>query len=318
MTNGDCIRPRTPIYEMENNAMSNQRSSTAFSRVARLMIGLAVMMAAATSQAQMGQRGQMAPPSRGQMAAPTSQRQTSQKPTIILVHGAFQDATTWQGVIRSLESDGYPVIAWANPLRSVKGDSSYLASLIDSVKGPVILVGHSFSGMLITNAAAGKDNVKGLVYVAALAPDAGETAQDLLSKFPGGTSGSALGPPVTLANGSHDLYVQPEKFHDQFAADVPAATVTIMAATQRPICDAAFGEQSGTPAWKSIPSYFIHGTGDKNLPLAAVDFMAKRAGAKKVVEIKGASHELLISHAKETAKLIVEAAQQTVVASVQR
>jgi pimeloyl-ACP methyl ester carboxylesterase len=286
----------------EKNMMTNKRSSTLFSRAARLIAGAALMMAAATSQAQMG---------RGQMAAPTtSQRQTSQKPTVILVHGAFQDATTWQGVIRLLQADGYPVIAWANPLRSVKGDSSYLASLIDSVKGPVILVGHSFSGMLITNAATGKDNVKGLVFVAALAPDTGETAQDLLSKFPGGTSGSALGPPVTLASGAHDLYVQPEKFHDQFAADVPAATAATMAATQRPIVDTAFGEKSGPPAWKSIPSYFIHGTGDKNLPLATVDFMAKRAGAKKVEEIKGASHELLISHAKETAKLIIEAAQQ--------
>jgi pimeloyl-ACP methyl ester carboxylesterase len=303
---------------MESNAMTNHRSSTAFSRAVQLIAVVAALMVATTSQAQMGHGGQMAAPGQGQMAAPTSQRQASQKPTIVLVHGAFQDATTWQGVIRLLEADGYPVIAWANPPRSVKADSSYLASLIDSIKGPVVLVGQSFSGMLITNAAAGKDNVKGLVYVAALAPDAGETAQDLLSKFPGGTSGSALGPPVTLANGAHDLYVQQEKFHDQFAADVPAATAAIMAATQRPICDAAFGEQSGTPAWKSIPSYFIHGTGDKNLPLAAVDFMAKRAGAKKVVELKGASHELLISHSKETAKLIVEAAQQTVVASAHR
>jgi pimeloyl-ACP methyl ester carboxylesterase len=303
---------------MESNAMTNQSSSTAFSKAARLIAGVAVMMVAATSQAQMGQRGQMAPPSQGQMAAPTSQRRASQKPTIVLVHGAFQDATSWQGVIRLLQADGYPVIAWANPLRSVKADSSYLASLIDSVNGPVILVGHSIGGMSITNAATGKDNVKGLVFVAALAPDAGETANDLLSKFPGATTGPALAPPVTLANGAHDLYVQPEKFHDQFAADVPAATATMIAATQRPLADTIFGEKSGPPAWKSIPSYFIAGTGDKNLPLAAVDFMAKRAGAKKVVELKGASHELLISHAKETAKLIVEAAQQTVVASIQR
>ncbi len=131
---------------------------------------------------------------------------------------------------------------------------------------------------------------------------------DLLSKFPGGTSGSALGPPVSLGGGAHDLYVQQEKFPAQFAADVPAAKARIMAVTQRPIVDTAFGEPSGSPAWRSIPSWFIHGTGDKNLPVATVAFMAQRAGAKKVVEIKGASHLVMVSHPKETEKLIVEAA----------
>jgi pimeloyl-ACP methyl ester carboxylesterase len=171
--------------------------------------------------------------------------------------------------------------------------------------------------MMITNAATGKSNVKALVYVAALAPDTGETANDLLSKFPAPTSGSPLGPPVTLENGAHDIYVQPEKFRAQFAADVPAKTARIMAVTQRPIVDTAFGEQSGPPAWKSIPSWFIYGTGDKNLPVATTQFMAKRASAKKIVEIKGASHLLMVSHPKETAKLIVEAAQQTLIASAQ-
>jgi len=154
--------------------------------------------------------------------------------------------------------------------------------------------------------------------VAALAPDTGETANDVLSKFPGGTSASEfLAPPVTLENGAHDSYVQQEKFHAQFAADVSASTAKIMAVTQRPIVDTAFGEQSGPPAWKSIPSWFIYGTGDKTLPNATTAFMAERAGAKKVVGIKGASHFLMVSHPKETAKLIVEAAQQTLVASVQ-
>ena len=248
-------------------------------------------------------------------AAP-SQAQANQKPTIVLVHGAFNESSSWAGVIHELP-DGYRVIAAANPLRGVKSDSSYLANLIDSIKGPVVLVGHSFSGMMITNAASGKGNVKALVYVAALAPDAGETANDLLSKFPGGTSGSALGPPVDLGGGAHDVYVQPEKFHAQFAADVPASTAKIMAVTQRPIVDTAFGEQSGPPAWKSIPSFFIYGTGDKNLPVTTTLFMSKRAGAKKVVEIKGASHLLMVSHPRETAKLILEAAQQTLAASVQ-
>jgi len=236
--------------------------------------------------------------------------QSDAKPTIVLVHGAFNESSSWEGVIRELP-DGYRVIAAANPLRGVKSDSSYLANLIDSIKGPVVLVGHSISGMMITNAATGKSNVKALVYVAALAPDTGETANDLLSKFPGGTSGSSfLGPPVDLGNGAHDLYVQPEKFHAQFAADVSAPTARIMAVTQRPIVDTAFGEQSGPPAWRSIASWFIYGTGDKNLPVATTQFMAKRASAKKVVEIDGASHFLMVSHPKETARLIAEAAEQ--------
>ncbi len=256
------------------------------------------------------------PVSAAPMAAAPGQAQSNPKPTIVLVHGAFNDASSWDAVIHELP-DSYRVIAAAIPLRGVKSDSSYLANLIDSIKEPVVLVGHSFSGMTITNAATGKGNVKALVYVAALAPDAGETANDLLSKFPGGTSGSALAPPVDLGGEAHDLYVQPDKFHAQFAADVSASKARIMAVTQRPIVDTAFGEQSGPPAWKSIPSWFIYGTGDKNLPVATTEFMAKRAGARKVVEIKGASHLLLVSHPKETAKLILEAAQQTLIASVQ-
>jgi pimeloyl-ACP methyl ester carboxylesterase len=250
------------------------------------------------------------------MTAAPSQAQSNPRPTIVLVHGAFNDASSWDAVIREIP-DSYRVIAAAVPLRGVKSDSSYLAKLIDSIQGPVVLVGHSFSGMTITNAATGKGNVRALVYVAALAPDAGETANDLLSKFPGGTSGSALGPPVDLGGGAHDVYVQQDKFHAQFGADVSASRARIMAVTQRPIVDTAFGEQSGPPAWKSVPSWFIYGTGDKNLPVATTEFMAKRAGARKVVEIKGASHLLLVSHPKETAKLILEAAQQTLVASVQ-
>src|SRR6516165_2137688 len=210
---------------MTLHVSSKRRVSTVFKQAARLCIAAGGLMIGAESHAQ-----------------------TDAKPTIILVHGAFNESASWEGVIRKLPED-YRVIAAANPLRGVKSDSTYLASLIDSIKGPVVLVGHSFSGMMITNAATGKSNVKALVYVAALAPDTGETANDVLSKFPGGTSASALGPPVTLENGAHDLYVQPEKFHAQFAADVPAATATIMAATQRPIVDTAFGEKSGPPAW---------------------------------------------------------------------
>ncbi len=213
------------------------RVSTALKQAARLFSGLAVLMAAAPSRAQ-----------------------TSEKPTIVLVHGAFNESSSWEGVIRLLQADGYPVIAPANPLRGVKSDSSYLANLLDTIKGPVVLVGHSISGMMITNAATGKSNIKALVFVSALAPDTGETANDLLSKFPGGTSGSALGPPVSLGGGAHDLYVQQEKFPAQFSADVPAAKARIMAVTQRPIVDTAFGEPSalGTRTFRSLRLHSWH------------------------------------------------------------
>src|SRR5262249_26681133 len=153
----------------KENAM--MRVSTVLAKTTQLISGVAAMMAAAPGQAQ------MAPPAgEGRMAAQLTQAQTSQKPTIVLVHGAFAESASWEGVIRLLQAEGYPVIAWANPLRGVKSDSIYLANLIDTIKGPVVLVGHSFSGMLISNSATRKDNVTALMFVAALAPDAGETA----------------------------------------------------------------------------------------------------------------------------------------------
>ena len=145
------------------------------------------------------------------------------KPTVVLVHGAFADSGSWNGVIKKLESDGYPVIGAANPLRSVKGDADYVSTILSSVKGPVVLVGHSYGGAVISGAAKGHDNVKALVYVAAFAPDAGESAIELSGKFPGGTLGSALSQPVRLPDGGNDFYIDQAKFRDQFAADVPEA-----------------------------------------------------------------------------------------------
>ena len=164
------------------------------------------------------------------------------KPTIVLVHGAFADSSSWYGVIAILQRDGYPVIAAANPLRSVKGDADSVRAVLASINTPVVLVGHSYGGMVISNAANGQANVKALVYVAAFAPDAGENAGDLNSKFPGSVIGPALAPPVPLPGGGHDLYVQQEKFHDAFAPDVPADAARVAAAAQRPITDIAFSE----------------------------------------------------------------------------
>jgi pimeloyl-ACP methyl ester carboxylesterase len=146
-------------------------------------------------------------------------------------------------------------------------------------------------------------------YVAAFVPDVGETALALAGKFPGGTLGEALDQPVMLSDGGKDLYIQQAKFHQQFAADVSKAAATLMAATQRPIAEAALTQASGAPAWKDVPSWSIYGTADKNIPPPAMRFMSDRAGAKKVVEVKEASHVVMVSHPDKVAALIVEAAR---------
>jgi len=220
------------------------------------------------------------------------------------VHGAFADSTSWNGVIEILRKDGYPVVAVANPLRSVSGDGAYVSDLIASIPTPVVVVGHSYGGSVITEGARGHDNVKALVYVAAFAPDAGETAAALSGKFPGSTLGPTLAPPVKLTGGGADLYIQPAKFHAQFAADVSAENAALMAATQRPITEAALNEKSGAPAWKSAPSWFIYGDQDKNIPAKALGFMAERAQSKKTVVVPGASHVVMVSHPEPVARLI--------------
>jgi pimeloyl-ACP methyl ester carboxylesterase len=233
------------------------------------------------------------------------------KPTVVLVHGAFAESSSWNRVSAKLLAKGYVVVAVANPLRSVKGDASYLASLLDAIHGPVILVGHSYGGTVMTVAATGKSNVKALVYVSGLAPDLGETASELVGKFPGSTLGPTLAPPVILADGSKDLYISQETFHAQFCADLPTNEAKIMAVTQRPIPEAAFNEPAGAPAWKTIPSWFLYGSLDKNIPPTMHAFMAKRAGAKEAVEIKGASHVVMMSHPDALVKLIEGAANAT-------
>jgi len=242
---------------------------------------------------------------------PASAAADSGKPTIVLVHGAFAESSSWEGVVTRLLSKGFPVVAVANPLRGVRSDANYVAKVVDSISGPVVLVGHSYGGNVITNAATGKGNVKALVYVAGFAPDTGETAVELSGKYPGSTLGPTLAAPVVLADGNKDLYIQQAKFREQFAADVSVKQAQVMAATQRPITEAALNEPSGEPAWKTIPSWFIWGSRDKNIPPAIQPYLAKRAGAKRTVEIEGASHVVMTSHPEEVAKLIIEAADAT-------
>lgn len=245
----------------------------------------------------------------GALLAGTASAQSPAKPTVVLVHGAFADSSSWNGVAEILQKDGYRVVAAANPLRSVSGDAAYVSSIVDSIKGPVVLVGHSYGGQVITTAANGHDNVKSLVYVAAFAPDTGEAAAELAGKFPGGTLGEALAPPVKLADGGVDFYIDQNRFREQFAQDVPVAEAALMAMGQRPITEAALKEKSGNPAWKSLPSWFIYGDGDRNIPAKALGFMAERAGSKRTVVIQDASHVVMVSHPGDVAELIQEAAK---------
>lgn len=232
--------------------------------------------------------------------------QQPEKPTIVLVHGAFADASSWNGVIGILRKDGYNVVAVANPLRSVKSDAQYVDDIMTGIKQPVVLVGHSYGGSVISEAHA--SNVKALVYVAAFAPDVGETAAGLSGKFPGSTLGSALAAPVMLADGGKDLYIQQDRFHLQFAADVSAADAVSMAAGQRPITEAALNEPANAAIWKTIPSWFIYGDSDRNIPAQASSFMAERAKSKHTEVVRGGSHVVMTSNPKAVAKLIERAA----------
>ncbi len=231
------------------------------------------------------------------------------KPTIVLVHGAFADSSSWNGVIINLQKDGYETVAVANPLRSVSNDARLVSDIVGSIEGPVVLVGHSYGGQIISNAANGHDNVKSLVYVAAFAPDSGESASDLAGKFPGGTLGDALAAPIGLTDGGVDLYIDQTKFRDQFAHDVPPEASALMAVGQRPITEAALTEKSSEPAWKTRPSYFVYGDGDKNIPAKALGFMAERAGSRRTIVVEGASHVVMVSHPKVVTDLIEEAAK---------
>lgn len=230
------------------------------------------------------------------------------RPTIVLLHGAFADSSGWNGVAKELLQAGYPVVSVANPLRSVKGDAEYLSSTLSSIPGEKVVVGHSYAGMVMSTAAAGSPNVKALVYVAGFAPEVGESGASIGARFPEGTLGQALAKPVLLSDGSKDLYIDQSKFWAQFAADVPKDDAAQMAATQRPITEAALNEPARAAAWKTIPSWFIYGSLDKNIPASAQAFMAKRAKAREAIEVKGASHVVMISHSKQVAELIQRAA----------
>lgn len=235
---------------------------------------------------------------------------TTSQPTIVLVHGAGAESASWNGVIRILQDRGYTTIGAANPLRSLSGDADYVASILATIEGPIVLVGHSYGGSVISNAGRGNDAVKALVFVAAFAPEEGESLAELASRFPGSTIGDILHA-VPLADGTTDLYIRQDKYHQHFAADVAPAQAALDASTQRPFRDVALNEGSGPePAWKTVPSWFVFPALDSIVPLAAHRFMAERAQAREVVEVAQASHAVAVSRPDAVADVILTAAKQ--------
>jgi pimeloyl-ACP methyl ester carboxylesterase len=234
---------------------------------------------------------------------------SSAAPTVVLVHGAFADGSSWNGVIERLQARGVLVKAPPNPLRGISIDSAYLASVFDQTPGPVLAVGHSYGGAVITNAATRADNVVGLVYVAAFAPDEGETLGDVEAGSKDSVLNSALVPLKYPAPGGGDPLVEfaidPPKLQAAFAADLSAEQTAVMAANQRPASELAFSEPSGPPAWKRLPSWAVVATGDKAAGADVIRAEAERAGAK-ITEVEG-SHVIMISEPQIVTDVIMEA-----------
>lgn len=245
------------------------------------------------------------------------------KPTIVLVHGAWADAGSWDAVIAILQREGYTVDAPPNPLQGLTSDSAFLASYLSTISGPMVLVGHSYGGAVITNAATGNADVKALVYDDAFEPAQGETLEQLTFAKPGSclAGGGNLAnvfnevtPPGQAAS-DPDLYIKIQPgtdfpgFDKCFANDVSTNEANILGATQRPLALNAFTQTSGVPAWQTIPSWAIIGTQDQAIPPAELTFMANRAGSK-ITNVK-AGHLSLVSDPSAVAQVIVEAANAT-------
>lgn len=231
--------------------------------------------------------------------------------TIVFAHGAFADSSSWDDVVTILEGRGHRVVSVAVPLRGVGSDARYFSDVVRSIDGPVVLVGHSYGGAVISSTDRTAGDVRALVYVAAFAGEAGESCAELSNKFPGST----LGPTLTfvdLSSGGRDLYIDQAKYHHQFCADVSNTKAARMAAGQRPILESALAEPFGPdPLWKTVPSWFIWGEIDFNIPAEAHAFMAERAHARTAVQVKGASHVVGITHPDELAEVVLQAATTT-------
>lgn len=236
-------------------------------------------------------------------------------PTIVLVHGAFAESASWDGVVDPLLAAGHHVIAAANPLRSLATDAESVSDLVRTIEGPVVLVAHSYGGAVISNVAADAGEIVGLVYVNAFAPEPGESCFGLAALFPGSMLGEATVRPVPRRNETTDLYIAADSFHDVFCQDVPVRRATLMATTQRPATQEALVAPSGEhPLWRDVPSWFLIGEEDRVVPAALQRFMAKRAAAHRTLEVPAASHAAPVSHPGAIAHLIQEAAAARVAA----
>jgi pimeloyl-ACP methyl ester carboxylesterase len=229
--------------------------------------------------------------------------------TVVLVHGAFADASSWNGVCELLQADGVTVVAPANPLRGISIDSAYIASVLAQIPGPVLAVGHSYGGAVLTNAATDAKNVVGLVFVAAFAPDDGEILGVAVGDSKDSVLNSAL-MPLQFPTGkgaetATEFAIDPAKFHDAFAKDLPQAQTALMAATQRPVAEAAFSEPNGKPAWKNLPCWTVVATGDTAAGADVIRSMAERAGSA-ITEVEG-SHVIMISQPQAVTDVILKA-----------
>jgi pimeloyl-ACP methyl ester carboxylesterase len=230
------------------------------------------------------------------------------KPTVVLVHGAFADGSGWNGVIERLQAEGVPVTAPANPLRGIAADSAYLAAVLAQIDGPVVAVGHSYGGAVITNAATDAKNVVGLVYVAAFAPEEGETLGAAAAGSKDSVLNSALVPrqyPTADGGSATEFSIDPAKVRDAFAGDLSDQAAAVIGATQRPVAESAFSEPNGPPAWRHLPSWAVVATGDKAAGADVVRLMAERAGAK-ITELDG-SHVIMISEPQAVTEVVLEA-----------
>ncbi|GHD61628.1 alpha/beta hydrolase [Streptomyces mirabilis] len=233
-------------------------------------------------------------------------------PTALLVHGAFADAASWSGVIAELQNHGIPVVAPPNPLRSLASDAAYIASVAAQIDGPVVLVGHSYGGAVITVAGTAQ-NVVGLVFVAAYVLEEGESLGELQGRFPDSPLGSSLKQatyPVEGGDPAVEVTIVPEAFPSVFAADVPADVTKVLAVAQRPLAAGAFTETATAAAWKTKPSWALVAAADQAINPEVERFGAKRAGAT-ILEVEGASHAVAVSRPKVVAELIRDAVRAT-------
>ena len=249
------------------------------------------------------------------LAGSAQSKDEAAKPTIVLVHGAWANRSSWDGVTMRLQKEGYTVDVPANPLRSLSGDSAYLASYLSSINGPIVLVGHSYGGAVITNAATGNANVKALVYVDAYIPDQGQSLVDLTgpgSCFYVPDLGQVFNfvPIPGAPSDDLDVYVKPDLFPGCFANGLPPKEGAALAAAQRPITTEALNEQSGVPAWKTIPSWAVVGLADHVIPPTGQLAMANNAGAQ-ITEIDDAPHLSMISNPETVTHVIEQAAKAT-------